>query len=315
MREVLRRLPPARAALAVALGALTVLSGAALLATSGALISGAAQRPATLLVLMPLITGVRLFGVSRAALRYAERLVSHDLTLRLVVRVRADLLARLVPLAPAALVGVRGGDLLARVRADVDELQGVFLRLVAPTAVAVLAGGVAVTLTALVSPPLAAVLAAALLLLGVVVPAAGLLAGRRAAVAAGEADAAFGSDTLDLLRGLADSVGGDGGARALTVLEDSLQRQETAERASARLLAVTTVLREAVLALGVGAALWLVGWDVASGGPTPCCSPPAPSGCSAPSRPWADSALPGAPPAASARRPAASGHSGSSGRQ
>ena len=69
MREVLRRLPPARTALAVALGALTVLSGAALLATSGALISGAAQRPATLLVLMPLITGVRLFGVSRAALR------------------------------------------------------------------------------------------------------------------------------------------------------------------------------------------------------------------------------------------------------
>jgi thiol reductant ABC exporter CydC subunit len=269
VRDVLRRLPPARAALAVVLGALTVLSGAALLATSGALISGAAQRPATLLVLMPLITGVRLFGVSRAALRYAERLVSHDLTLRLVARVRADLLARLVPLAPAALTGARGGDLLARVRGDVDELQGVFLRLVAPTAVAVLAGSVAVALTALVSLPLAGVLAAALLVLGVVVPAAGLVAGRRAAVAAREADAAFGSDTLDLLRGLADSVSGDGGARALAALEDSLQRQEAAELATARLLAVTTVLREAVPALGVAAALWLVGWDVASGATDP----------------------------------------------
>jgi thiol reductant ABC exporter CydC subunit len=262
-------LPPAWTALAVALGALTVLSGAALLATSGALISGAAQRPATLLVLMPLITGVRLFGVSRAALRYAERLVSHDLTLRLVLRVRADLLVRLVPLAPAALTGARGGDLLARVRTDVDELQGVFLRLVAPTAVAVVAGGVAVTLTALVSVPLAAVLAAALLLLGVVVPVAGLLAGRRAAVAAGEAGAAFGSDALDLLRGLADHAGGDGGARALGVLEDSLRRQEAAERATAGLLAGTTVLREAVPALGVGAALWLVGWDVATGATDP----------------------------------------------
>ncbi|SES70965.1 thiol reductant ABC exporter subunit CydC [Geodermatophilus poikilotrophus] len=269
MRDVLRRLPPARTALAVALGALTVLTGAALLATSGALISGAAQRPATLLVLMPLITGVRLFGISRAALRYAERLVSHDLTLRLVARVRADLLARLVPLAPAALTGARGGDLLARVRADVDELQGVFLRLVAPTAVAVVAGGAAVALTALVSPPLAAVLAGALLVLGVLVPAAGLVAGRRAAVAAGEADAAFGSDVLDLLRGLADAAGGDGGARARTVLEDSLRRQEAAELASARLLAVTTVLREAVPAVGVGAAMWLVGWDVATGATNP----------------------------------------------
>ena len=120
MRSVLRGLPRARAALAVLLGSLTVLSGAALLASSGALISGAAERPGTLLVLMPLITAVRLFGVSRAALRYAERLVSHDLTLRLVSRVRNDVLVRLLPAAPAALSGARGGDLLARIRSDVD---------------------------------------------------------------------------------------------------------------------------------------------------------------------------------------------------
>ncbi len=125
------------------------------------------------------------------------------------------------------------------------------------------------TLTALVSLPLAAVLAAALLVLGVAVPAAGLVAGRRAAVVAREADAAFGSDTLDLLRGLADHAGGDGGTRVLTVLEESLQRQEAAERATARLLAVTTVLREAVPALGVGAALWLVAEDVVTGATDP----------------------------------------------
>jgi len=174
---VLRLLPPRRAALAVVLGALTVLCGAALLASSGALISGAAQQPATLLVLMPLITSVRLFGVARAALRYAERLVSHDLTLRLVGRLRAGLLERLVPLAPAALTGARGGELLARVRADVDELQGVFVRLAAPAAVAVLAGAVAIGLTALVSPALALVLAALLLGLGVVVPVVARRAG------------------------------------------------------------------------------------------------------------------------------------------
>ena len=269
MTALLRLVPPGRAALAVVLGALTVLSGAALLATSGALISGAAQRPATLLVLMPLITGVRLFSVSRAALRYAERLVAHDLTLRLVGRVRAGLLERLVPLAPAALTGARGGDLLARVRADVDELQGVFVRLVAPTAVAVLAGSAAVGLTALVSPPLALVLAALLVGLGAVVPAWARAAGRRPAVDAAAADAAFGSDALDLVRGLADHLGGDGGATALRTLDAHLDRQERAERATARVTAVTTALREGVPALGLVAALWLVGWDVATGATPP----------------------------------------------
>jgi thiol reductant ABC exporter CydC subunit len=260
---------PRRAALAVVLGTGTVLVGAALLATSGALITGAARRPESLLVLLPMITSVRLFGVSRAALRYAERLVSHDLSLRVVARLRAELLTRLVPLAPAALTGVRGGDLLARIRADVDELQGVFVTLVAPAAVAVLAGTVAVGLTALVSPTLALVLAVLLLVLGVAVPAWARAAGRRPACDAARAEAAFGSDLLDLVRGLADHATGDGGASALRTLDAHLAAQERAEHATARARSVTTVLREGVPALGVVAALWLVGWDVATGATNP----------------------------------------------
>lgn len=269
MIAVLRLLPPRRAVLAVVLGALTVLSGAALLSSSGALISGAAQQPATLLVLMPLITSVRLFGVARAALRYVERLISHDLTLRLVGRLRAGLLERLVPLAPAALTGARGGELLARVRADVDELQGVFVRLAAPAAVAALAGAVAVGFTALVSPALALVLAGLLLVLGVAVPVVARRAGRRAAVAVARADAAFGADVLDLVRGLPDHLTGDGGATALRALDLQLDRQADAERATARLTALTTALREGVPAFGLVAALWLVGWDVADGATDP----------------------------------------------
>ncbi|MGY1666091.1 thiol reductant ABC exporter subunit CydC [Geodermatophilus sp. SYSU D00696] len=265
MRETLALLHGPRTALAVALGALTVLCGAALLAVSGALITGAAQRPSTLLVLMPLITGVRLFGLSRAALRYTERLVTHDVTLRMVTAVRARVLERLVPLAPAALTGVRGGELLSRVRADVDELQGVVVRLVAPAGVAVLAGGTAVVLTALVSPATAAVLAGLLVLLGVVVPVVAARAGRRAALAAARAYADVAADTLDLVRGLADTLSGDGGATALRTLDGHLDRQEEAQRASARLAAVTTLCREGVPGLGLVAALWLVGADVAAG--------------------------------------------------
>ena len=265
MRQVLALVPRRQAALAVLLGTGAVLTGTALLATSGALITGASLRPESLLVLLPMITCVRLFAVSRAALRYAERLVSHDLTLRLVGRLRATLLARLVPLAPAALVGARGGDLLARIRTDVDELQGVFVRLVAPTVVAVLAGGLAVGLTALVSPTTALVLAVLLLALGVAVPAWSRWAGQDAAVVAAREEAAYGTEVLDLVRGLSDHLAGDGGRTALATVQRHLDAQQRAERRTAWVTAATTASREGVPALGVLAALWLVGYDVATG--------------------------------------------------
>src|SRR4029450_1019418 len=48
--------------------------------------------------------------------------------------------ARPAPLAPAGLEGYRGGELLSRMVADVDQLQDVALRLVLPVGVALLAG-------------------------------------------------------------------------------------------------------------------------------------------------------------------------------
>jgi len=66
-----------RFAAAVGLSALTLASGAALLASSGYLISRAATRP-DILSLTVVIVGVRFFALARAVLRYLERLVSHD---------------------------------------------------------------------------------------------------------------------------------------------------------------------------------------------------------------------------------------------
>ncbi|WP_180970263.1 hypothetical protein [Deinococcus planocerae] len=171
LRRPLRGGGRARVLGSVLLGAGTVLTSVGLLAVSGALISGAALEPESLLLLLPLITSVRLFGISRAALRYGERLVSHDLTFRLLGRVRAGAVAHLARVAPAALVGVRGGDLLTRVRADVDELQGVYLRLFAPTLVALTVALVTVGLVWFVSPALALVTLGLFGLAGVALPA------------------------------------------------------------------------------------------------------------------------------------------------
>src|SRR5579863_779064 len=119
--------PRSRQVGAVLLGVVTLLLGIALMALAGYLISRAAERPAVL-SLMVVIVGVRFCGLGRPIARYAERLVSHDLALRALGRVRAQVYERIIPLAPAQLDCYRRGDLLTRMVADVDSLQGVYLR-------------------------------------------------------------------------------------------------------------------------------------------------------------------------------------------
>jgi ATP-binding cassette subfamily C protein CydC len=124
-------------ALAVLLGMATVASGVGLMATSAYIISRAALHP-SIAVLEVAIVGVRFFGIARGVFRYLERYVSHDITFRLLARVRVWFYERLEPLAPARLLSYRSGDLLTRVVGDVETLQHFYVRVIAPPAVAVL---------------------------------------------------------------------------------------------------------------------------------------------------------------------------------
>jgi thiol reductant ABC exporter CydC subunit len=220
MNATLRRLlafagaPRARVALAVGLGALTVAFGAGLMGTAGYLISRAAEQPA-ILSLTVAIVGVRFFGLARPITRYLERLASHDLALRVLASVRVRVYSRIEPLAPAQLEGYRDGDLLARMVADVDALQGLHLRVVGPPLVALAAGAITVGATAAFLPAAAVVLAAGLTVGGVAVPAcAGALArraGRDHAAARGELSA----ELVEVLTAAPEMVVNGAGAAAL----------------------------------------------------------------------------------------------------
>lgn len=122
---------------AAALGVLTVGSGIGLMSVSAFLIASAALHP-SIGELSAAIAGVRLFGLSRAVLRYLERYLSHNATFRLLSRLRVWLYTKLEPLAPAGLEQYHSGQLLKRMVRDVEQLQFFYLRVVAPIAVAVL---------------------------------------------------------------------------------------------------------------------------------------------------------------------------------
>ena len=152
------------------------------------------------------IVVVRFLGLARPLARYLERISSHDVALRSLARIRTRFYERIEPLAPAQLEGYRRGELLNRLVADVDALQGLYPRGLGPPLVAVLSVGAAVVAAAIVLPAAAVILAAGLLVGGVVGPLiAWALAGssaRRQAAARGELTA----DLVEILRGAPELV-------------------------------------------------------------------------------------------------------------
>ena len=72
---------------AASLGTLAIVASMGLLSASGYLIVRAAEMP-PVLQLTTVIVAVRFFGTSRAVLRYAERLASHDLAFRQLADLR-----------------------------------------------------------------------------------------------------------------------------------------------------------------------------------------------------------------------------------
>jgi ATP-binding cassette, subfamily C, bacterial CydC len=134
-----------RLGLAVALATGAMAASIALLATSGYLISRAAQHP-PILALMVAIVAVRAFGIARAGMRYGERLASHDLAFRQLAKLRVRFYERLVPLVPGRLRERSSGELLTRYVGDVDTLADLYLRALIPSLVAlatILGAGVA----------------------------------------------------------------------------------------------------------------------------------------------------------------------------
>ncbi len=121
--------------LASFLGFLTIGSSVGLMMTSAYIISKAALHP-SVAALQVAIVGVRFFGISRGIFRYLERLVSHEVTFRLLAKFRVWFYQSIEPLAPAGLQKFRSGDLLARVVSDVENLEHIYVRVIASPLVA-----------------------------------------------------------------------------------------------------------------------------------------------------------------------------------
>ncbi len=193
----------AQIALATLLGFATIGSSVGLLTTSAYLIAHAALRP-SIAELQIAIVGVRFFGIARGIFRYLERYLSHQVNFRLLARLRVWFYQALEPLAPARLMRYGSGDLLSRIVADIETLENLYVRVIAPPLVALMVGGLTWLLMASFALPLAWASITALALAGLGLP----LLARRMTAREGRRMIQTRSDLnvalVDLVQGMAD---------------------------------------------------------------------------------------------------------------
>ena len=113
---------------------------------------------------------VRGLAIIRTLFRYFEKLVTHDATFRILAKLRVQVFEKIIPLSPAVLNRYRNSDLLNRLVSDVDTLDSLYLRLIAPFITAIFVILAMCIGLSFVNTPLALGLGISLLLLVFVIP-------------------------------------------------------------------------------------------------------------------------------------------------
>ena len=263
LRDLLREVPKGRKllVLSVLLAALASASSVALMGVSAWLISFAALAP-PVLYLQPAAVGVRAFGISRGVFRYLERIVGHDLALRMQAALRVRVYDKL---AATTLIGRRRGDLLTRVVADVTAIQDLVVRVVVPLASAAVVVTATTIALAFLDVASALVLLATALLAGVALP----WWTQRLSLAADQASVPTRGRLADGVRELArtgtDLVAygaEDTVLDRLLAIDEELRAQESR---AAWLRGIATAGQVVAAGIAVAAALWFGTTAVASG--------------------------------------------------
>lgn len=240
-------------ALSVLLSTFTIGSSVALIGTSSWLIATAALHP-SIADLGVSVVGVRFFGISRGIFRYLERLVSHNVTFRLLARLRVWFYERLEPLAPARLMEYKSGDLLARVIGDVETLENFYVRVVSPSLTAVLIGLIVSFFFASFYPPIALVLIGFFLTLGLVLPILAQIFSRVPGQRLITQRAELQSQLVDGIQGIADLLAFGRGPERVKQIADTGRLYGSTQKQMARISGVHSALGTLLTNLG----LWLV---------------------------------------------------------
>lgn len=235
-------------AAALLLGLVAFLFSAALMFTSGFMISLAATVPATVLALHLPSIFVRIFGIGKPILQYLERLESHDWVLRMTSELRRKLFET-VERRPRLFESRTVGEVLGLLTEDVGHIQNLYLRSAFPLAVAWLVF-IAVTLFfGAFSVPVALISAVLLVVELAAVPFIAVLLNAPRLDDAKKAKARLYDEMTDNVLGLADWMFSGRREDYLHRFDDDLRAMHARDAAVRRSKRLLSIVSQAVYAL------------------------------------------------------------------
>lgn len=261
MKEILRLLKVLKPysgwmLLGILLSLLSILANITLMAVSGWFIAAMAIAGAagvSMNYFSPAAI-IRASAIVRTAGRYAERLVTHEATFRLLSAIRSWFFDALQPLVPAVLFKYRSNDLFNRLQSDIDSLNDFYLRFLVPVSVAILSIIICTLFAASYSSTLAWLLLSGLSMTGILLPLLIAKLGYKPSQKQLQCKNHLRSEVIDGISGLDE----------LMISAADHKQQDRIEQASTELLkqqrrlAVLNGSSSAFLLLASGLTMWLV---------------------------------------------------------
>ncbi len=260
----------------IILSLLTAFAAIALLTLSGWFISASALAGLVVIdgnalafnFMLP-AAQIRALAIIRTVGRYGERLVTHEATFRVLAGIRSWFFQQLIPLVPGRLSALRSGDLLSRMTADIDALDALYLRLLAPAIVATIGVTAVTVFLAFYAPVISLATGLMLLVAAVAVPWVFNNLGQTGAEQIVVLAANFRIRQVDMMQGFADLIANQAYGRFSNFLEQfsdlMLNTQRQNNRLSAISSAITFLLAQITVLLALVLAAILFKEDLLSG--------------------------------------------------
>jgi len=199
---------------------------------------------------------IRGSAMIRTAGRYGERLINHEATFRLIASLRVWFYQHLEPLAPARLQQYHSGDLLSRIRSDIDALDNLYVRVLVPVVVAVISVTLFTLFLYLHAPLLAASGLFFFLLAGVALPIWSRSRGQAPGQRIADDESTLRTSVIDGVQGMAElTVYGATERQAQRI--DGLSHRLIADQAR---LASDHGLTQAAVGICTSLSLWALLW-------------------------------------------------------
>ncbi|MFZ2171327.1 MAG: ATP-binding cassette domain-containing protein, partial [Methylococcaceae bacterium] len=231
------------------LSLLTAFASIALLTLSGWFISASAIAglvaiDGTILVFNFMLPAaqIRALAITRTLGRYGERLVTHEATFRVLAGIRSWFFQQLIPLVPGRLSALRSGDLLSRMTTDIDALDVLYLRLLAPAVVAAIGVTAVTVFLAFYSPVIGLTTGLMLMIASIWVPWVFNRLGSAGAEEIVVLAANFRIRQVDMMQGLADLIANQAYGRFSCFLGQFSDLMINTQRRNSRLTAISSAL-------------------------------------------------------------------------